>query len=86
MVRREAAGEGVRGLEGADTPLPLLFGSVLQGTASLLLSWDELIICKISHLPVMDLQRSSRYNGMPNEHGNPAMLRLKASIICNNCN
>jgi hypothetical protein len=51
MVRREAAGEGVRGLEGADNPLPLLLGSALQGATSLLFSWDVLIICAQHALP-----------------------------------
>lgn len=55
MVSREAAGEGVRGLEGADTPLPLLFGSALMhGAASLLFSWDELIICAHGHAGISD--------------------------------
>lgn len=47
MVRRDAAGDGVLGLDGADTPtlFALLFSSDLQGTASLLASWVVLIIC-----------------------------------------
>lgn len=47
MVRRDAAGDGVLGLDGAETPtlFALLFSSDLQGAASLLVSWGELIIC-----------------------------------------
>lgn len=61
MVRREAAGEGVRGLEGADIPLPLLLGSALQATTSLLLSWDVLIICAQHALPKKSNQQSSTH-------------------------